>query len=142
MKTLKKRTSVIAVVLMLVMALSATSAFAAVGSYAGYTYKAKDLYSTSALTKTGTGQACFNVTQYGDDTTSAGSCDFWLEFENGLNITEKVNVGKKVGKTTLHYDGTPSYYKGTKSFLCISTSLSTLSRQYVKGKWSPDNVTL
>jgi len=141
-KTLKKRASVIAIALALVMVISAVNVFAATGSYSGYTYKTKDLYSPTALTKTGTGQACFNVTQYGDDSTSPGSCSFWLEFENGLNITKKVTVSKKVGKTTLTYEGTPSHYKGTKSFLCISTSLTTLSRQYVKGKWSPDNVTL
>lgn len=144
MNKASKKTMLIGIVLVIVLALSASVAFAATGSYSGYTYKFKDLYSTKSLTKTGTGHGCFNVTKYGDgedSDTAMGYCDFWLEFENGARITDKAQAGKKVGKTTLRYDGTPSYYKGTSMFLCISTSLSTLNRQYAAGKWSPDNVT-
>lgn len=145
MNTASKKTMLIGIVLVIVLALSASVAFAATASYSGYVYKLKDLYSTKALTKTGTGQGCFNVTKYGDgkdSDTAIGYCDFWLEFENGARISDKAQAGKKVGKTTLKYEGAASYYKGTSMFLCISTSITTLNRQYVEGKWSPDNVTL
>lgn len=127
---------IISIVLILVLILSVVSSYAA--SYSGYVYKSKDLYS-GPITKTGNEQACFNITEQTSPTDS-GYCTFWLEFSNGLDVSEKVTKRGPVSKTTIKYDGSPSYYNGTNIYLRVSTSITTLANQYVKGKWSPDNI--
>lgn len=136
MKTLKKRTSVIAVVLMLVMALSATSVFATdPGSYDGYARKLSDLLS-DPVKKVGTTSACYTVTRYEGD----GECAFWVENSSGTNITEKKISSTTHRKKLMNYTSSASYYVGKYVHLCISTNWGTFNSQYVKGLWSPDNL--
>lgn len=137
MNTKRRKTMIVSVMLVFAMLVSMTAAYAASSAYSGYVYKAKDMYD-GPLTKSGTKQACFNITEH-TSSTGNGKCTFWLEFSNGLDVSEKVTKRGPITKTTIEYDGTPSYYKGTDIYLRVSTSTTTLAQQYVKGRWSPDN---
>lgn len=137
MEATKRTSKIIGTALALVLALSISFAFATEpGSYSGYAKKLSDLQS-SPKTKVGTTSAAFTVTDY----EGSGACDFWVENSDGKNITEKKERSKKTtSKILLDYDGAASKYKGKRLHLCVSTTLGTLKNQYVKGKWSPDNL--